>query len=465
MHEKMKFKLFDVEFTPFNIENKRKTSIPEMFLAFLLTQDDFYMPKIESWIVYSEAKNISSQGVEENNKHKLIKSNGYELKEKIIAYYGAEIGIAADCLKMKNGGWILNQQYFTSDFEEFLEIEKIILNTESFHDLWKKEGSGYIERQYSRLETMQFIPSWNYKWCRNIRFRIKKCCEELLSYLFEFGDDDMRLKYSEKLLETRRDRSSLLKVIKIFIQHGRHSQVVGEITNAISKKIIDKEDQEFETILEESRKKMTQDKAVSVPKKQIYHIGRILDTDHEPINNQIKEIISDIDKESKNNLLEENSRQKTILSNILKSIQEARNSLENETSIEVRAANLISLAELLMTYWMIKGNWEAARKRMAKLIEISFCIPSTLDKVKLLRELGDAAGQYRNFPEARDYLYTALGTATEIREKSQRMLAEARIRTSLSGLYLHIALARIVDGLGYPDWHEASLPRPAATHC
>ena len=28
-----------------------------------------------------------------------------------------------------------------------------------------------------------------------------------------------------------------------------------------------------------------------------------------------------------------------------------------------------------------------------------------------------------------------------------------------------IALARIVDGLGYPDWHEASLPRPAATHC
>ncbi|MBB6053868.1 hypothetical protein [Armatimonas rosea] len=342
----------------------------------------------------------------------------------------------------EDGGEVyLNPKLFTVDITLFRRLVQITSSQVPRIELVEE-----LLEAVERYQRERFLQGWDFTWCEHYRDEVHQGRDRMLMYLLSpcrtFLSEATTLRLQEALYQSKPVLRRLRLLVEEQMQQGRYREALMSLY--LYRENHEKEEAaEIEALEAEVRRRDPEVGNVLLVQNALQYVEKqarapqvhLLRPEH------LREIIENLTRIAEQalgaTLAPAGIKDRSALDALCEKVRTIQDALTQCQAVSECLPLGMRLARTLVALWSIQGNWVAARTLMGELIEVPFHYPPSLERVLVLDGLGILACQMRDFREARDLFYRALGTAAEISDPTERLRAEARLRTSLAFLYQH----------------------------
>lgn len=426
------FSLFG-EFSP-RLGASAKPTLPEHLLAYLLVQPELRASRIRVTAVLYPG-GIPSRRTKFSN-YNAIQETLKQLKKALPSLFPHANGFCGE-----DGGEVyLNPKLFTSDMAQFRRLVQVA----SSHVL-RPELLDEIVSAVEHYQSEHFLPGWSFPWCDHYREEIRQGRDRLLIYLMgpcrAALSGEVILSLQEALYRSKPSLRNLGLLVEEQMRQSCYRQALA--TLYIYRDNHGEDIQKIEDLEAEVRRRDPEVGNATLVHNALQYVEK--QARQSPISplrpEHLREIIENLtriaDQALDATLAPAGIEDRSALDALCERVRTIQDALTQCQGVGECLPLGMRLSRTLVTLWSIQGNWIVARELMGELIEVPFYYPPSLERVLVLDGLGILACQMRDFREARELFYRALGTAIEISDPTERRRAEARLRISLAFMYQH----------------------------
>ena len=412
-----------------------KPTLPECLLAYLLVQPDLRAPRTKvASVLYPRGRPVKRS---KDSGYNAIQENLKQLKKGFLLSVPPGQGLCGE-----DGGEVyLNPKLFTVDIALFRRLVQITSSQVPRIELVEE-----LLEAVEKYQRERFLQGWNFAWCEHYRDEVHQGRDRMLMYLLSpcrtFLSDAIALRLQEALYQSKPVLRRLRLLVEEQMRQGRYREALMSLY--LYRENHEKEEAaQIEALEAEVRHRdpevgnvlLVQNALQYVEKQAKAPQGNLLRPEH------LQEIIENLTRIAEQaldaTLAPAGIKDRSALDALCEKVRTIQDALTQCQAVSECLPLGMRLARTLVTLWSIQGNWVAARTLMGELIEVPFHYPPSLERVLVLDGLGILACQMRDFREARELFYRALGTAIEISDPTERRRAEARLRISLAFMYQH----------------------------
>jgi tetratricopeptide (TPR) repeat protein len=412
-----------------------KPTLPEHLLAYLLAQPNLRASRTEvSAVLYPDGRPVRRS---RDSGYNAIQENLKQLKKALLLVFPHTQGLCGE-----DGGEVyLNPKLFIADITKFRKLVQITASQVPHIELVEE-----LLEAVERYQSEQFLQGWNFGWCEHYRDEVHQGRDRMLKYLLGpcriFLSNEITLRLQEAHYQSKPVLRRLRLLVEEQIRQGRYREALMSVYLYGENHEKD-EAAEIEALEAEIRRRDPEMGNVSLVQNALQYVekqarvpqGNLLRPEH------LREIIENLTRIAEQaldaTLAPAGINDRSALDALCEKVRTIQDALTQCQAVGECLPLGMRLARTLVTLWSIQGNWVAARTLMGELVEVPFHYPPSLERVLVLDGLGILACQMRDFREARELFYRALGTAAEIFNPTERLRAEARLRISLAFLYQH----------------------------